>query len=198
MAILLILTCKGEARAQAEGFQLVVNAAHPLVSISADEASKLFLKKATIWSYGAAAVAVDQPARAVSACLVQQEGAPAIGLCSGDVLAPADLRGQGRAAGGERRRRGGAGFRAREPERGGLRLGRRGAGRRRQAPRTSVARSTAIGFHSQSRSWATIIHAFDSSRSARGNRTGATNSTQASDSARAFSSRRRPSRNRRM
>jgi ABC-type phosphate transport system substrate-binding protein len=59
LAVLLTLAFKREA--QAQSFQLVVNVANPTASISADEASKLFLKTATKWKHGAPAVVVDQP-----------------------------------------------------------------------------------------------------------------------------------------
>ena len=80
LAILLIVAFKGEA--QAQGFQLVVNAANPVASISADEASKLFLKTAAKWKHGAPAVAVDQPpdtpARAAFSTKVHRRTAAAV------------------------------------------------------------------------------------------------------------------------
>jgi ABC-type phosphate transport system substrate-binding protein len=80
LAIVLILGFKGEARAQ--GFQLVVNAANPVVSITTDEVSKLFLKTAAKWTHGALAVAVDQPpdapARAAFSTKVHRRTAAAV------------------------------------------------------------------------------------------------------------------------
>ena len=61
-ALLLILAFEGDA--QSPGFQLVVNAANPVAKVSADETSKLFLKRARKWSHGGTAVVVDQPADA--------------------------------------------------------------------------------------------------------------------------------------
>jgi ABC-type phosphate transport system substrate-binding protein len=58
LTILLVLTFKGEV--QAQDFQMVVNTANPVASISAGDASKLFLKRERKWSHGAAAMAVDQ------------------------------------------------------------------------------------------------------------------------------------------
>jgi len=43
----------------AEGYLVVVNKANPLARISRDELSKLFLKRATTWPGGAAAVPYD-------------------------------------------------------------------------------------------------------------------------------------------
>jgi len=45
--------------ASAQEFQVVVNAANGISSVSRDELSRIFLKKSTRWSGGAAAVAVD-------------------------------------------------------------------------------------------------------------------------------------------
>ena len=47
--------------AQAPGYGVVVNPAHPVSSLSRDEASKLFLKKTPKWSTGAEVVPVDLP-----------------------------------------------------------------------------------------------------------------------------------------
>jgi ABC-type phosphate transport system substrate-binding protein len=48
------------ARADA-GYAVVVSASNPITSISRDQASKLFLKKAATWQDGRDVVPVDQP-----------------------------------------------------------------------------------------------------------------------------------------
>jgi ABC-type phosphate transport system substrate-binding protein len=54
---LAVLPFAGEAAAQE--YQVVVNAANGVSSISKDELSKIFLKKSSKWSGGESAVAVD-------------------------------------------------------------------------------------------------------------------------------------------
>jgi len=52
----------GAARAQAQGrFKIVVNAGNPVSSLTAAEASRLFLKKTVRWSSGEAVYPVDLP-----------------------------------------------------------------------------------------------------------------------------------------
>jgi ABC-type phosphate transport system substrate-binding protein len=48
------------ARAQAQGFTLIVNVANPVASLSKDEVSSLFLKHTVKWSDGRSVAAVDQ------------------------------------------------------------------------------------------------------------------------------------------
>ena len=48
-------------QAQGSGYQVIVHASNPIGSITREEASKLFLRKATKWTSGAEVVPVDQP-----------------------------------------------------------------------------------------------------------------------------------------
>ncbi len=68
--------------AAAQDFQVVVNAANSVSSISADELSKIFLKKADSWPGGSSATAVDlkadSPAREAFSQAVHGRGASAI------------------------------------------------------------------------------------------------------------------------
>jgi ABC-type phosphate transport system substrate-binding protein len=48
----------------AAGYQVVVNAANPAPAVTAAQLSRIFLKKATKWDHGAAAIPVDQAADA--------------------------------------------------------------------------------------------------------------------------------------
>jgi ABC-type phosphate transport system substrate-binding protein len=49
---------------EASGFKVVVNASNPLTSVEVADLAQLFLKHATRWVSGAAAVPVDQPGNA--------------------------------------------------------------------------------------------------------------------------------------
>ena len=51
----------GSAIAPQDGFRVVVNTANPATSLSADEMSRIFLRRTTRWPSGHAAVPVDQP-----------------------------------------------------------------------------------------------------------------------------------------
>lgn len=68
--------------AAAQEFQVVVNAANSVSSVGKDELSKIFLKKATKWSNGTEAVAVDlkagEAAREAFSQAVHGRGASAI------------------------------------------------------------------------------------------------------------------------
>ena len=78
-AIVLLLGTGGVLTAQdAQGYKVVVNAANPETSIRRSDLSDIFLKKATRWPHGEAAVPVDQsttsPARAAFSKDVHRQG----------------------------------------------------------------------------------------------------------------------------
>lgn len=77
---LAILPVPGKAAAQE--FQVVVNAANGISSISKDELSRIFLKKSSKWASGVTAVAVDlkagDPTREAFSQAVHGRGASAI------------------------------------------------------------------------------------------------------------------------
>jgi ABC-type phosphate transport system substrate-binding protein len=59
-AVIAALAMIAPRAAQAQDYKVVVNSANAIESISADEASKIFLKQATKFSNGTAAAPVDQ------------------------------------------------------------------------------------------------------------------------------------------
>ena len=61
LALAASLATGSPLQAQGSAYQIIVHSSNPLSSISRDEASKLFLRKATKWSTGAEVVPVDQP-----------------------------------------------------------------------------------------------------------------------------------------
>jgi ABC-type phosphate transport system substrate-binding protein len=60
-ALVVALALVGSARPapSSDGFQLIVNSANPVASLSREKASKMFLKKISKWDSGAAVAPVD-------------------------------------------------------------------------------------------------------------------------------------------
>lgn len=72
----------GAARGEAQSFTVVVNEANPVSSLSADDVSKMFLKRTRSWPAGGSVVAVElnraSPVREAFSQAVHGRGAAAI------------------------------------------------------------------------------------------------------------------------
>lgn len=78
----LVILGAGGGKAGAEVFVVIANAENPVTSVAAGELSNLFLKKASQWSGGLAALPVDlsesAPARESFSRQVHRKGTPAV------------------------------------------------------------------------------------------------------------------------
>jgi ABC-type phosphate transport system substrate-binding protein len=81
---LLMLTHSVARGAPPTGFKVIVNASNPLVSLTTDELSQLFLKRATQWRAGGSVVPVDLPVAADVRDLFSRKvhGRPAVAIDS--------------------------------------------------------------------------------------------------------------------
>lgn len=82
MMMVLAALLFGAARGEAQSFAVVVNEANPVASLSADEVSKMFLKKTRSWPGGGAVAPVElnraSPVREAFSQAVHGRGAAAI------------------------------------------------------------------------------------------------------------------------